>query len=81
MIKSLTDREYQKFKELTDNSPAVKTFSMNTLIPKEFDSIVLTYSGSNVTSIKYYVGGTSGTLVATLTLGYTGSNVTSIVRT
>lgn len=46
-----------------------------------YDYIALTYSGSNVSTVKYYVGGVSGTLVATLTLSYSGSNVTSVART
>lgn len=46
-----------------------------------FDSIVLSYSGSNVTQAQYYIGGTGGTLVATISLAYSGSNITSVVRT
>jgi len=75
------DREYQKFVETNTGLTALRVSSINSLMPKDFDSIVLTYSGSNVTQIKYYINGVTGTLVATLTLTYSGSNVISIVRT
>ena len=81
MIKSLTDREFQKFKEVTDGSPAIQTFSMNQLIPEEFDAMNLSYSDSNVVTIEYLTGGTGGTVVATLNLTYTGSDVASVEKT
>jgi len=81
MIKSLTDREYQKFESTVDNLPAVRTFSIVQLVPKEFDSIKLTYTNSDITKIEYFTGGLSGTLVATLTLSWTDNNLISVVRT
>ena len=42
-------------------------------IPKH-DYISLSYTGSNLTEIVYKSGGSSGTVVATLTLAYDGSN-------
>ena len=81
MIKSLTDREYQKFKALSDNTPAVQTLISNQLIPEEFDSINLTYTGSNLTQVEYLTGGTGGTAVATLALSYSGSTLTSVEKT
>jgi len=81
MGKHRGDREYEKFVETQGGLTAIRVSSVNSLVPKDFDSMVLTYTGSNVTTIKYYVGGVTGTLVATLTLTYSDSNVTSIVRT
>jgi len=81
MIGSLTDREYQKFKATNLGSPAVRTFSVNQLIPDEFDSIILGYTGDDITSVIYKINGTSGDTIATLTLGYSGGNLVSIERT
>lgn len=80
MISSLTDREYQKFESTVDNLPAVRTFSVNQLIPEEFDALVLGYSGGDLTSVTYYTGGTSGTAVATLTFTYSGGDLLSIEK-
>lgn len=45
------------------------------------DYISLSYTGSNLTGVVYKDGGSSGTTVATLTLGYDGSNnLTSITK-
>jgi hypothetical protein len=38
------------------------------------DYISLGYTGTNLTSVVYKLGGASGTVVATLTLAYNGSN-------
>ncbi len=60
---------------------------LNSLIPEAYDSIALSYWSSGfgngqVETVQYYVGGLSGTLVATLTLNYNASaQVSSIVRT
>jgi len=82
LIRSLTDREFQKFKEAEDGSPAVQVFSINQLIPEEFDAITLAYDTiSNLTSCTYYTGGTGGTAVATLSLGYSDSTLTSVAKT
>jgi hypothetical protein len=41
----------------------------------------MSYTGSNLTSITYKTGGSSGTVVATLTLAYDGSNnLTSVTK-
>lgn len=48
----------------------------------EYDYLSLAYTGSNLTTVEYYTGGSGGTLVATLTLGYDGSdNLISVTRT
>lgn len=45
------------------------------------DYIALGYTGDNLTSVVYKIGGASGTTVATLTLAYTGSVLDSITKT
>lgn len=66
---------------LTDDelraSPVVVT-ALTALVPAEYNSIDLSYTGENLTSVVYKQGATT---VATLTLGYTGTNLTSVVRT
>jgi|AACY02.2.fsa_nt_gi hypothetical protein len=45
------------------------------------DAINLGYTGSNLTTVEYKTGGSSGTVVATLTLAYdVDNNLTSIVK-
>jgi len=80
IIGSLTDREYQKFHPAADNIPAVRTFSINQLVSEEFDTIVLGYTGNNITTVTYKTGGVSGTTVATLTLSYSGGNLVSVAK-
>lgn len=49
-------------------------------IPKH-DYISLGYTGSNLTSVVYKLGGSGGTTLATLTLAYDGSNnLTSVTK-
>ena len=50
------------------------------LVPYAYDYIALGYTGSNLTTVRYYTGGLGGTLVATLTLAYTGSTLDSVTR-
>jgi hypothetical protein len=49
----------------------------NTLVPVNYDSVTLGYTGNNVTSAVYSL---TGNTVATLTIGYTGNLVSSVVR-
>lgn len=44
------------------------------------DYISLSYTGSDLTGVIYKTGGSSGTVVATLTLAYTGGNLTSVTK-
>jgi len=80
ILGTLTDREYNKFILDLNENPAVRTFNVNKLIPDEFDTIILGYTGSDVTSIEYRIGGVSGTIVATLTLNYSGGNLVSVSK-
>jgi hypothetical protein len=58
------------------NSAKVPGFSLPT-----YDYISCSYTGSNLTGVVYKSGGSSGTTVATLTLGYDGSgNLTSVTK-
>jgi hypothetical protein len=56
----------------TQFAPALVAFTP--LAPVEYDYLSMGYTGSNLTTVKYYLGGASGALQATLTLGYDGSN-------
>jgi hypothetical protein len=59
---------------------------LNSLIPESYDSISMSYWASGngagqIETVQYYVGGLSGTLVATLTLNYNSSaQISSVVR-
>ena len=77
---SRQDQEYNKFEESV-NLPTVRTFEISQLVPKEFDSIKLTYTGSDITKVEYFTDGVSGTVVATLTLVWTSGNLISVERT
>jgi hypothetical protein len=48
--------------------------SLTPLAPVEYDYLSMAYTGSNLTTVEYYLGGVSGVLQATLTLAYDGSN-------
>ena len=61
--------------------PAPKVVSLSPLVPEKHDYVALTYDGDNLTIARYYDGGASGTLVATLTLVYSGTKITTITRT
>ncbi len=50
------------------------------LVSEEYDYISLGYTGSNLTSVIYKIGGSGGTTVATLTLAYSGSSLTSVTK-
>lgn len=58
-----------------NTKPAV--LAANALVPVEYDEIVLTYTGSNVTTVVYKLATAT---VATLTLSYSGSNLIGVVR-
>ena len=51
------------------------------LEPPKYDYVSLSYTGSNLTEVQYYLGGSGGTLMATLTLSYSGSNLISVTKT
>ena len=46
-----------------------------------YDYLSMSYTGSNLTGVTYYLGGSGGTVVATLSLTYDGSNnLTSVTK-
>ena len=61
-----------------DSAGTTMSMMVNSLVPKEYDTIELSYTGSDVTGVVYKVGTTT---VATLTLTYTAGNLTKVVRT
>jgi hypothetical protein len=63
-----------------DSDNPFSVIKQNSLITEPFDYISLEYTGTNLTSVIYKIGGSSGTLVATLTLGYTGSTLISVTK-
>lgn len=50
----------------------------NGFAPEKYDTITLSYTGSDLTGVVYTLGGAT---VGTLTLGYTSGNLTTVVRT
>lgn len=59
----------------------VQTLESSGLVPKVYDYISLSYTGSDLTGVVYKTGGAAGTTVATLTLTYNSSILSSITRT
>jgi hypothetical protein len=49
----------------------------NALCPDVYDTIVLSYTGQNLTKVEYKLG---GALISTLTLAYTGAQLDSVVK-
>ncbi len=66
--------------EAVNGKGAYNIINTSSLVPKLYDYISLTYTGTNPTTIVYKTGGASGTTVATLTLTYSGDDVTSVTR-
>lgn len=82
--KSRSDLEWQKFVTDSSGNVAVNVLSFdevaNSLVPSQYDYISLGYSGSDLTSVIYKMGGSDGTTVSTLTLAYSGSNLISVSK-
>lgn len=55
--------------------------ALNSLAPSIYDYIGLGYTGDNLTSVLYKLGGSGGTLVSTLTLAYSSSILQSVTKT
>lgn len=51
------------------------------LVPKVYDYISLSYTGTDLTGVVYKTGGSGGTTVATLTLGYSSGILQTVGRT
>jgi len=56
--------------------------SSNSILPSVYDYVVFTYSGTNVETATYKIGGANGTTVAVLTMTYdVSNNLLTIIRT
>ena len=73
---SQTDTIESLLTSIRDQTDALEGLS----IPAH-DYIALSYTGSNLTEVVYKTGGSSGTVVATLTLAYSGSSLISVTKT
>ena len=60
-----------------DSAGNTMAMMVNSIVPAEFDTIELSYTGSDVTGVVYKVVTTT---VATLTLTYVAGNLTKVVR-
>ena len=58
-----------------------KVIQSNVLVPDDYDYILLSYTGDNLTGVVFKTGGTGGSTVATLTLAYTGSQLDTVTKT
>jgi hypothetical protein len=65
----------------SDSMRPIAVQIQNSLVPKNYDYIGLTYTGSNITTVIYKTGGVTGDTVSTLTLAYTGSVLDSVTKT
>lgn len=52
----------------------------NGLVPEEYDYIQLGYTGSDLTTVTYKIGGSGGTTVATLTMTYSAGILQTVTR-
>lgn len=70
-----------KLVPLQDGTYAPAVMALQVLAPTNYDYIALGYTGTDLTTVRYYMGGPSGTLLVTLTLAYDGSgNLISVLR-
>lgn len=80
-------REFKKIitlnlKDATGLEKEYETVDILTeLVTEPYDYISFSYTNNDLNQLVFKSGGTTGTVVATLTLGYTGSNLTSITKT
>jgi hypothetical protein len=57
--------------------------TINSLVPTKFDYIELDYTGTDLTTVVYKLGGAAGVVVSTLTLAYSapGGLLLSVTKT
>lgn len=80
LLNATTNRLQVEIPAISSSTDSIASFQ-GLCIP-EHDYIALGYTSSDVTTITYKTGGSSGTTVATLTLAYDGSsNLLSITKT
>jgi len=81
---NLIQREQDKFVQTDAGSTAVRTLSIGSLIPQEYDYIAATYPSTSTEVYTYKTGGVGGTTVAIITVVYTSDTkqvITSVART
>lgn len=44
----------------------------------EYDSLIISYASGNISNMYFFLGGTTGTLTMTFSLGYSGGNLISL---
>jgi len=67
----------------SDQSP-IETLEQTGLIPFEFDYISAAYPDADTEVYSYYVGGSGGTIIATITVNYTDATkefISNVTRT
>ena len=76
-----TDNESFKFGGTQPDEIYIKTLDQGGFLNGiQYDFISLSYTGNNLTEVIYKIGGSGGTVVATLTLSYTGDNLVSVAK-
>jgi len=55
--------------------------TLNSLVPSTYDYIDLSYTGQDLTTAVFKIGGSGGAVVSTLTLVYMSGNLVSVTRT
>lgn len=55
--------------------------TLNSLVPTTYDYISLGYTGANLTTVIYKLGGSGGTTISTLTLAYSSDILQSVTKT
>jgi hypothetical protein len=55
--------------------------TLNSMVPSVYDYVSLGYTGADLTSVIFKLGGSGGTVVSTLTLAYASGNLTSVTKT
>jgi hypothetical protein len=72
----------RQFEEITIREISTPVNVLQGLNIPPHDFIEMVYTASNLTTVRYRVGGAAGTIVCTLTLTYDGANnPTSVTRT
>lgn len=67
--------------EHDENVDAKRIIDITNLVPDSYDYIEMGYSGSNMTSCTFKSGGSTGSIITTLTFTYDSSgNITSIEK-
>lgn len=67
--------------ETTQNEVLQNLQTLNSLVPTQYDFIGLGYTGTDLTTVVYKLGGPAGVVVSTLTLAYVGGLMTSVSKT